>query len=545
MAFNPYEAVNRIFNLKGEWEDATRAGDTERAEKAAQAAKAYYEQLRKNNYGSVADELASKNYEQSKYLRDYYAKTGNTEFRPYMYSLGSKYGLSQADVDKLIKWDDATGEITFAGKKLGKPFSVADGSSYFQDTSILDNAFKEYAERTGLTRPASTMISQENESLFRKYSDEYEYLKNTNPFETEVGKSILARYDLKGLQGRDNEVATGAATNAGNIDSFSAANALRQQAALRSMGEQTALAAHQQRLQNAQNLLAQMGVHIDRVFNQDQTAQNNQVSRDLAVAETFGKATSNQFTNPYIGKNMDFKAAYDAAKAAGASPELLNQLAEARFMKQVAMNDFSGGFIPFEPTSQETANVLLTNRQIDSAERIASGARQSEIDKINAQTQAQKELLAEQAKYATTSGNNTSLPAAYKPKLTAAQSREAIESGNITQSTVNDYNYWHGTNYTVDSLKTDSSTNDTDTAITEVYDSAKKKQKQFMDLFLANKGVIGEEELKELVLKYSKDYDLEVDFIKKLFNAYGFSAAWLNDYKNAGLFGWGSGIKQK
>lgn len=201
--------------MKGEWDSANKAGDTQRADRAAQAAQAYYAQLRNNNYGSVADELASKDFEQSKYVKDYYAKTGNTEFRPYMYSLGSKYGLSQVDVDKLIKWDDTTSEITFAGKKLGKPSAVADGSSYFQDTSMLDNAFKEYAERTGLTRPASAMVSQENESLFRKYSDEYDYLKSTNPFETEVGRSILARYDLKGLQGRDSEVASGASTNAG------------------------------------------------------------------------------------------------------------------------------------------------------------------------------------------------------------------------------------------------------------------------------------------------------------------------------------------
>lgn len=399
-SFNPYDAINRIYNLKGEWQAATEAGDTERAQKAAQAAQQYYEQLRKYNYGDIADELANKNYEQAKFVKDYYGKLGGTEFRPYMYSLGNKYGLSQADVDKLIRWDDTTDEITFGGKKLGKPYSVVDGSSYFQDTSILDEAFEDYIQRSGLARPASTMVSQENESLFKKYSDEYDYLKSTNPFETEIGKSILERYDLQGLQGRDNEVASGAATNAGNIDSFAAANALRQQAALRSLGEQTALAAHQQRLDNARNLLAQIGVHIDRVFNQDQTALNNQVSRDLAVAQTFGKATSNQLTNPYIGKDMDFMAAYNAAKAAGASSEVLNQIAEARFMKQVGMNDFGAGVIPFTPTSKETAEMILTNKQLDSAERIASGEQKNAIEKIKAQAQTEKELLEAQAKNA-------------------------------------------------------------------------------------------------------------------------------------------------
>lgn len=460
MAYNPYDAVNRIFNLKGEWDNATKAGDTQRADRAAQSAQAYYAQLRNNNYGSVADELAGKDFEQSKYVKDYYAKTGNTEFRPYMYSLGSKYGLSQADVDKLIRWDEGTGEITFGGKKMGKPFATVDGSSYFQDTSVLDNTFNAYAKRSGLTRPTSSMISQENEGLFEKYNEEYDYLKNTNPFETETGRSILERYDLKGLQGRDNEAASGAATNSGNIDSFSAANALRQQASLRNMGEQTALAAHQQRLQNAQSLLSQMGVNIGNVFNQDQTAQNNQVARDtqniqndLAVAETFGKAASNKYTNPYIGQNMDFKAAYDQAEANGANKDVLNQLAEARFMKQVEMNDFSAGFIPFEPTSKETANMLLTNKQIDSAERIAKSSNQSALartaaegknalNQIYAKGEVDKDLMKEEAKYG----------AGFKPRLTAAQSEAAVKGGNISQSVVDDYNYWHGTDYTMDDI---------------------------------------------------------------------------------------------
>lgn len=525
-------------------------------------------------------------YNPYEYVKDYYSKTGNTEFRPYMYSLGSKYGLSQADVDKLIKWDDDTGEITFGGDKMGKPFAVVDGSSYFQDTSVLDNAFNEYAKRTGLTKPVDMMYKQGLENTQNKINqnwgmvvddkadmgNRYSKLEDYNygnPFETETGKSILERYDLKGLQGRDNEVASGASTNSGNIDSFAAANALRQQAYLRNMGEQTAIEAHRQTVDSGRGILSDRGNYNQRIydtlervlgldmsnnqriFTNDQTAQNNQVARDtqkiqndLAVAETFGRATSNQYTNPYIGQNMDFKAAYDQAKANGASAEVLNQLAEARFMKQVSMNDFSAGFIPFEPTSRETANMLLTNKQIDSAERIASGTNQGAIDQIKAQTEGQKEILAEQAKYSTT-GENTTLPADFKPRLTAAQSREAIEGGNITQSTVNDYNYWHGTNHTVDTINKGSEMDDAESTVTEVYDSAKKKQQQFMNLFLLNKGSIGEEELKNLVIEKSKDYDLEVDFIQKLFNAYGFSAAWLSEYKNSGLFGWGSGIKQK
>ncbi len=39
-----------------------------------------------------------------------------------------------------------------------------------------------------------------------------------------------------------------------------------------------------------------------------------------------------------------------------------------------------------------------------------------------------------------------------KPKLTAPQARDAMNNGNYTQAVVDAYNYWYGTNYTVEEL---------------------------------------------------------------------------------------------
>ena len=61
--------------------------------------------------------------------------------------------------------------------------------------------------------------------------------KNTNPFETETGKSIMESYGIKGNNAAANGVATVASGNGGNIDSFAAANAKNQQLAYKNAGQ--------------------------------------------------------------------------------------------------------------------------------------------------------------------------------------------------------------------------------------------------------------------------------------------------------------------
>ena len=42
MAYNPYSAINAIYNLKNEWDAANKSGDTTAKNKAAENAKVYY-----------------------------------------------------------------------------------------------------------------------------------------------------------------------------------------------------------------------------------------------------------------------------------------------------------------------------------------------------------------------------------------------------------------------------------------------------------------------------------------------------------------------
>lgn len=344
--------------------------------------------------------------------------------RPYLYSLGQKHGMSKSDVDKLISWDNDTQQVSFGGKVIGTPDALGDGVSYWKDTSKLDTAFNDYISRSGTARTPTAAVSQDNDEVSSYYKQTYKDLTETNPFETEVGKSILAKYDLSGLQARDNAVASGGGSNSGNIDSYAAANALRQQASLVSQGQQAALDAHQQKIDNIRGILSDMGVNIDRVFNQDQTAKNNEIAR--AEVESNIKGTvpvsleikDNIYLNPdgtvkdqY--KDIDFYTVMQNAKAAGNTVGY-NQAATARYYK--IMNDYGlygkyddGNYLTpgqkqteagrqFDKNNETVLKTLEsesadTRYGIDAEKEINNAKLQNAIDQINANTQGQKDIL--------------------------------------------------------------------------------------------------------------------------------------------------------
>lgn len=450
MAYNPYSAVNAIYKLKGQWDNANNAGDTTTKNNLAAKAQQYYKQLRSNGYGDIADELTASNYSQAKAINDKWAKMGKTPTRDYLYSLGQSYGMSSSDVDKLIGWDNQTGEVSLGGKKIGTPDTVVDGVSYWSDTSVLDNAFNDYINRSGTVRSNSKAVNQENEKLFAKYNQEYEDLKNTNPFETETGKAILAKYNLAGLQGRNNEVASGAGSNGGNIDSFAAANALRQQSSLINQGQMAALEAHNQKLEHARALLSDMGVNIDRVFNEDETAKNNDVARKSEIASVSGYTPDEWVAsnNPYLNddgtikdeyKNTDFAAVMANAKAAG-NTNAYNAAAVARYYKIMSNYGLYGKYDDGNyvvPGLKQTEAAREFDEQIAAADR-ALAAEQAESA---AERQNKLDQITTTAKYGTpTTGKTTG--------MTLAQATAALKGGELSQAALDVYNANHGTSYT-------------------------------------------------------------------------------------------------
>lgn len=514
MAYNPYSAVNAIYNLKGQWDNANNANDAEKKNQAAARAQAYYNQLRNNGYANIADELSASNYAQAKSTRDKWAKMGKTATRPHLYTLGKKYGMSQNDVDKLIGWDDSTGQISFGGKNIGTPDTVVDGTSYWSDTSTLDNAFRDYITRSGTTIPSGvnnaaynqrmqsagnkndglySEILKDKDKIGNMYQGVFDYA-NSDVTKSDEYKSafekVMPEYLLNAMQGRDNAVASSAGSNGGNIDSFAAANALRQQAALTAKGQslahQMGLEAYQARIQHAKDILSNLGVYNDSVygkidktiqndsslaqqyFDNDETAKNNDTTRKSTMASVSGYTPSDwtiqndAFLKNFVddnGKlkseyyNTDFQDLINKAKASG-NADLANKYAILRGLK--IFGDFTnyGKYLNEGDVSyvkpNRTADYDLTKQQIDSAERISKANNETSLAAANAEF-ASNERIAD--KVAQNKLDQLEYAAKYnatEPKLTAAQAISAIKNGEKSQSVIDAYNYWYNTNYTVD-----------------------------------------------------------------------------------------------
>lgn len=321
MAYNTQDAVNTILRLKGNWLNANAEGDTKKTAQIANEAQNYYGQMRENGDTKLADTLYNSGYDASKkYVNDYFAQSGKSAIRPYFYGLGSKYGLSQSDIDNALQYNDTTGEVSLGGKNIGKPSAVGSNGVSYWDNSTLDNAFKNYVQDTGKSQTTSSLVGQQQSNLFDHYNDlmktygqdykDYMDMVKTNPFSTDEAKAILGKYNLSAIQGRNNQLALGTASNGGNVDSYSAANAMRQQAALYSQAQQNVLDAYNAKVQNAANstqkieqarkILSDMGVQIDNAFNRDETAKNNEVQRNETVLN--GKVSRGATTAQVTGQ---------------------------------------------------------------------------------------------------------------------------------------------------------------------------------------------------------------------------------------------------
>lgn len=272
--FDPLDAMRRIYGYKGDWETANKDAQTavgaynakgaaqslRRRNDAAQGAQPYYAALRQNGYGDIADKLTEADYTGAGYLMDYYKALGKTPVREYARNRLKSYGLSDADADNLITWNDKTGEVGIGGINLGRPDVVSsDGVSYMSDINALNNAVDTYAKNTGIARPADLKWNETYDVAFgnkNAMSDEVrdsaklsnEALRKSmsandiyfNESQTPTARSadyrqtwsdVMPAYQYDADKAGRNAAASAAGSNGGNIDSFAAANARRQREA--------------------------------------------------------------------------------------------------------------------------------------------------------------------------------------------------------------------------------------------------------------------------------------------------------------------------
>ena len=346
-----------------------------------------------------------------------------------------------------IGWNNATtdeernkqSEIATAARKRLEAYGYDDIAKQISasgaDATATRKILEQYSQPKTTTYPVETNnlksneVNRENAGSFEKHNEAYDYIMNTNPFETSEAKAILGKYDLAGLQARDNAVAKGGASNGGNIDSYASANAMRQQAGLITQGQGVVLDAHKQKIDNIRGILSDIGVNIDRVFNQDETAKNNDVARLSEQASVTGYTPNewviknddiyNQFLNEdgtfkTEKEGVDIQALINQAKASG-DTETAKKLAVVRtrkilgnygeFGKYSNIGDISSmtpqqteagrQFDKNDATVRETLKTESADTRygIDAEKQIAAANNQNALDQIKAQTEGEKDIL--------------------------------------------------------------------------------------------------------------------------------------------------------
>lgn len=340
--YDPYKDVQSYTYNLGEYQ---KTGNLS----AQQAAVTSLTNLRKNGYSDIADQFVNADYAGAKKISDDYVKNNKVNLKPYLYGskLKTEYGLSDSEIDNLINIDEASGIMQLGPTSFGSPYATIDGETYW-DSSSLDSSIDEFISMTGLTPKASAALpditsesiganeeinipytsptdnsqilfnKQYNDSkkLDGKYDELYDYAMHENPFETPEGKAIMADYDLKALQGRDNAAASGAALNGGNIDSYAAANGLRQQAALTAKGQQAAIAAQTERINNVRGILGDIyntnmgedaGMLNTIKFQQSEQQRMHENNYDIAGITGYVPGGWIRASNPYFGDDGTLK----------------------------------------------------------------------------------------------------------------------------------------------------------------------------------------------------------------------------------------------
>lgn len=242
--YNPYEDAKNILKYKGNYHTAKQMGTN--YDQYKEAAKPYYQNLRFNGYGDLADQFDKSDFIKAQelfkglkpdttvddYFADLYSKTAESQSTPK---------ISQAAEDMWNAWNNT-------------------------NTTLNGNEIK--YDRNG------NVVSGLNVDHYNTGRNQLGYLNNFDVTAQPYYQGIMNSFQLQGNNAARGEQATGAANNAGNIDSYAQANANRQQLAFTSKGLEAALAAANQNQQNWQTLYDSMTGHLDNMGNQNANVLN-------------------------------------------------------------------------------------------------------------------------------------------------------------------------------------------------------------------------------------------------------------------------------
>lgn len=296
--YNPYNSARKIVDLKGSYDSAKwQNGNYKQYQDEAVQ---YYNDLINNGYVQQASDFSKLGYEDAlNYLNNSGWKSDEeNEFDEWYDNLGKvstgdKRTVSEQQTDYIDKlMGIGTGETS--------P-QTSDAVSKLMDQWFSDN--QTYIDRSGELHDAG--MSGLDSLLNYDYTQQSFY------------QPIMDTYNLYGDNAANGALATGAAGNAGNIDSYAAANAARQQLAFTNAGHQAALAAAAQNQGSYLDLYGMMGANnsdlrlnnattMNAINNMYSTDANERQAANDVIRQLFGDESAERVnaTNAMVDKYL-------------------------------------------------------------------------------------------------------------------------------------------------------------------------------------------------------------------------------------------------
>lgn len=241
--YNPYEDAKNILRNKGNYHTAKQMGMD--YEQYRQAAVPYYQNLISNGYEDLAQKFADSDYIKAQEL--FNGLKPDTTVDDYFSSVAANALDNASNPQRSQKANDLW-------------------DAYNNNNNLLNGELKYDAN--------GNVVGGLNLDYYNTGKNQLSYLNNFDITAQPYYQGIMDAYQLKGNNAARGEQASGAANNAGNIDSYAQANANRQQLAFTTAGIESALAAANQNQANWQNVYNSMANRLTGMENSNANTLN-------------------------------------------------------------------------------------------------------------------------------------------------------------------------------------------------------------------------------------------------------------------------------
>ncbi len=346
----------------------------------AELALPFYESLRESGRNDIADYLSGSNTQQAlEYLRsigieldpgqqDMNTILGNMLTQPQQsLDMGAVWQQSQPILDYITQVTKPDAATQAANQQAQNNMNalmqqiLGNNQQISQDSAALNNLIKQYmGEQTA------------------RYDDLYNWLKNENFYESDTAKNIMSYYNAMGGKAANEATAEGMAQNAGNIDSYAAANALRQQLDFTNAGNNAVL--NQYNAQSGKMLETLKALGVDVGDAQDRLAGI------LGGNQAYNAEMAGQYNT-----GMDTVLGMINSNAQNSSTAAVDALGKLLGLYEAGMTNDTNRYLG----QLGTAGELLANREsLESAERQLSATNAANLEMLNRELASNEQISA-------------------------------------------------------------------------------------------------------------------------------------------------------